>query len=280
MITINLYSPDLYDENISFPTTWNDLHPEELYFIAKTLLTQTEENKAETRAKVVKYILERRVKKGKINLKVDTLSLLNPENIVIDMFPLVDFIFNENELTNLPETVTLSMRKYYSQPFEEITCGEFEDCEALSSLFALEPAPEKLSKLAAILLRPKTYFAGNKLTPYMVYRSRDDTYQLYPFEKFARRFLSLPPARLYAILIYYAGCRAQLPKYFPDLYDSGKKNGKPDPTIFTQTIHSGAGAKNGTRNQIRTTKLFEFLFECNQEAKKAKELQAEYDKMK
>jgi hypothetical protein len=274
VISINIYQPPNINADINIPTEWNDLEENELHFIAKTLLQQSDETANQSRGLILDYIISNRVTQSKIKLPVNFFLLLDPEQMVIQLYPQLDFIFEKNDRTNLPAAILWRGwgRPYFPQPFDEITCAEFEDCEVMTSQFAEDPSGEKLAHLAAILFRPKK-------SPYMKYHAADDTYITYKSEKKIKQFLKLKPEQLYSILIWYAGCRAQLPLYFPDIYDAGKTNGVPDPMVFTKSIHAGAGPKNGTRNQIRTTKLYEFLYECNQEAIKAKELQEEYDKM-
>jgi len=259
---------------ISFPNEWNDLAENELRFIAKVILNQTKENAIESRPLIIKFILSERTKK--IKLPVNFFNLLDPEEIVISLFPLLDFIVNKNDRTVSPSP--LSIRKGIGgdaicKPFDEITCGEYEDCEIAAARFAEEKDMKHLAEIAAILFRPK----GKE---YIRYNARADAYVTYPADKKAPQFLKLPPEQLYSIFIWYAGCRSQLSLYFPDVYEKGKKNGVADPMVFTNTIHAGAGPKNGSRNQIRRMKLYEFLYDCNQEAIKAKELAAEYEKMK
>lgn len=283
MVTINLYHPDrkicpAEPVEVSFPNEWNDLTENELRFIAKVILNQTKENAIESRPLIIKFILSERTKK--IKLPVNFFNLLDPEEIVISLFPLLDFIVNKNDRTVSPSP--LSIRKGIGgdaicKPFDEITCGEFEDCEIAAAKFADEKDYKHLAQIAAILFR-RSFFGWRR--EYIRYSWWRDRYITYNSEKRIKHFLTLPPEQLYSIFIWYAGCRSQLSLYFPDVYEKGKKNGVPDPMVFTNTIHAGAGPKNGSRNQIRRMKLYEFLYDCNQEAIKAKELAAEYEKMK
>lgn len=267
---------------IQFPNSWNDLTEKELHFIAKTLLDQTQENASQTRALIVRFLLLERTKK--IKLPVNYLNLIDPEEIVLQVFPLLDFIVEKNDRTNTPAPIG----KLICHPFDEITCGEFEDCEIAAAKFAEENDVKHLAQIAAILFRPASLFRlppspfgeGTGVREYIRYNSRTDSYLTYKSDRKIKHFLKLPPEELYSIFIWYAGCRSQLQFYFPDVYEKGKKNGHPDAMVFTNTIHAGAGPKNGSRNQIRRMKLYEFLYDCNQEAKKAKELAAEYEKMK
>ncbi len=70
---------------------------------------------------------------------------------------------------------------------------------------------------------------------------------------------------------------------FPDVFSAGGNDttmlDEPtDLSSFTRLIHSGAGAKNGTRTEIRATPVKEYLVDCQWAAEQAK--QAEQDAKK
>lgn len=264
MTSIQLYQPPKINLQVNFPSSWDELNEKELFFIAKILLEQTEQNANETRALILKYIIFERAK-DKVKLPPHWITLVDAEDFVINVYPLLDFIFEKNDRTISPKINGTTCA------FENITCGEFEDCELAAFRFAEKPGQTPLAEIAAILFR------ADKV-PYMQYNSRTDGYLTYQAEKKVKHFLKLKPCELYAMFIWYAGSKNKLPLIFPDLYNGGKK-GEPDPMVFTNTIHAGAGPKNGSRNQIRCMKLYEFLYDCNQESKKAAELEAEYAKM-
>lgn len=291
MISINLYQPIKLDLTLEFPTTWNELYPAEVLFISKTLLEQNEVNAAHTRPKLLKHFIEFRAGLIKEKLPKDWITLLDHEQAVIDGYPMLDFIFNENDLTRLPEPILfhgiLSFgEKYYPQPFDRITCGEFEDADIKAREFMIEPSAELLAGLAAILFRPlKNTIAipsvthrekQGELIPYMKYNFQTDTYFHYKPELKENKFRSLLPEKLYAIYIWYAGCRSQLPLLFPSVFDG--EAGQSDILAFTNCIHSGAGPKNGTREQIRVMKLYEFMYDMEQEAIKAIDIKEEYER--
>jgi hypothetical protein len=204
------------------------------------------------------------------------MTVVDAEDMVINGYPLLDFIFNENELTNVPApiklTYRLSSQTLYPVTFDQLTCGEFEDCEIKSFEFQQSPSGELLAGIAAILFRPKI---KDEIEPYMKFHQRTNSYYTYKAEKKASRLQKLKPEGLYSIYVWYVGCRNQLPKMFPDVY-AGGDSAEPDMMAFTACIHSGAGVKNGSREKIRTTKLYEFMYEMNQEAIKAKQLEEEY----
>lgn len=265
MISVNIYQPRKINLDITIPSEWNDLTEPELHFIAKTLL-EVDNVENEVRPKILKFLLESRIP----HELLFQLSLISDK--LIDLLPCLDFIFKKTDLTNLPAPIRFGIKKYMPVSFDAITCGEYEDCEVVVSDFETEPSADQLARLAAILFRP----AG---VPYMKFRAANNSYAVYNSSKKEKLFKKLKPGHLYSILIWYISCRSMLPRFFNELYRGGKSS-KNSKRVFTDTIHAGAGPKNGTRDQIRCTKLYEFLYDCNQEAIKARELQEEYDKIK
>jgi len=208
--------------------------------------------------------------------------VVDAEDMVKDGYPLIDFIFTKNELTNLPAPITLPLlwrgvgvRHFYPIPFEDMTCGEFEDCEIFINKFFETPGSDPLASLAAILFRPREKGAT---VPYMVYNFKTAQYTIYKAAAAKKYFVKLKPEVLYSIFVWYTGCRAQLTLMFPTVY-AGSDEGPTDPLAFTNCIHSGAGPKNGSRMQIRVMKVFEFMYDMEQEAIKAEQLREEYERI-
>jgi hypothetical protein len=80
-------------------------------------------------------------------------------------------------------------------------------------------------------------------------------------EAYSKYFATLAQEQLYVMYLWFAGCVATLPLLFPNVYEgNGGTADEPDPMAFTKCIHTGAGNKNGTRQQIRMMPLEEFLF--------------------
>jgi len=295
VIPINLYQPRQLDFTVEFPTAWNELEQKEIIFIAKCLLT--EPDPAAVRALLLKFIIENRVAAGtpgvrprlkesrNPELPEGWFLYLDPEQIVIDCYPLLDFIFKENNLTNTPGPLTFKKVIYYPQPFTKITCAEYEDCEVKANQFSSKKVPDKdlLAEIAAILFRPASGDArGEACEPehYTLFNSRTNYYYTYQSGKKVKYFKTLSLEELYGIFIWYACSRAQLPLDFPTVYEGGKEGSEPDIMAFTKCIHSGAGPKNGTRQQIRIMELYEFMLDMEQEAIHAKEMEAEIERMK
>ncbi|HVX00701.1 MAG TPA: hypothetical protein VHA52_09755, partial [Candidatus Babeliaceae bacterium] len=247
-----------------------------IIFISKTLILQNEANFKQTRPRLLKYIVESRAKAAGKKLPKTWMTVVDKEQMVIDGYPLLDFVFKENDLTKIPEPVVLRGKTFYPVTFDNITCGEFEDAEIISNNFFKEPSDKLLASLTSILFRPKK---KGIIMPYMTFNFRASSFKVYDHSKVQRRFLKLTPGHLYSIYIWYLGCRKQLTEIFPSVY-SGGVEAPSDPLAFTNCIHAGAGPKNGNRSQIRAMKLYEFMYDMEQEAIKAIELKQEYERLR
>jgi hypothetical protein len=276
MIKINLHKSNELDVEILFPETWNELHENEVLDIAKQILNSNE-NTMQTKAALLLSFIDARAKQQKIKLPKQWKNLLDLENLVIDGLPLLDFVFGENNLTKPPQhCLQLQGTRTYEvyapdKGFESITNGEFETAEVYFNQFVNNPSTNNLAHLAAILWKPK-------YTKFYT-KNNDGTLEQYNYENWVKLFSKLETYRLYSIFIWYVGCRNQLPKIFPVVHEpSDESTETSNPTMaFTNCIHAGAGVKNGTRDNIRLMKLFEFMYDMEQEAIKAKELKKQYE---
>jgi hypothetical protein len=281
MIEINLYAPrqSQLQHSIPFMIDWNELTVDELMQVCKHQLINVK-NQIISKAALLIYIIRNRAKLQKQKLPNHFEQMIDAEDISINGYPLLDFIYEENRLyrqlikrINLPVNLfgfKLPFRGWGlygpQSGFDNLTCGEFEDAEMFFNKFHEEPGIESLAYLAAILWRPKN-------TPYIRFHAKTRKYKTYNAEKRVKQFLKLPPWQLYACFVWYAGCRSLLPKAFPAVYEPD--NDAPDiqsVNPFTDCIHSAAGPKNGTRNEVRMTPVKELFYEMNLEALKAKEL--------
>ena len=289
VVELNLYQPGVVNASVPFPSEWNELSLKELHHVAKTIISDFK-NPYDANAFLFLKLLASRVN-GKVKLlnnkKLTNIeNLLDAEQVVIDGLPAMEFIFKGNTLTKQPYP-TLNIRcgflkhrliKYQGPDdnFNTLTCGEFEDAEIFFNQFKYEPTQQSLAHLASILYRPAA-------ASYLKLDVKTGQYVEYDSEKPLRFFKKVPAWKLYAIFLWYAGCRDQLPKLFPNCFGGtmpDENNGEIDFMIFTKCIHAGAGAKNGTRNDIRRTKLKEFFMEMELEKLAAIETQKQHDAAK
>jgi hypothetical protein len=274
MLQIQLHKPNELDVQLELPEKWNELLAAQVLHIAKLFITIS--NPAQLKASILLYLIESNAKLQKIKLPKKWKDFIDPEQFFLEGSNLLNFLFEENKLTNLPEeTLTVwGTRPYVVQGpingFGKITCGEFEDCETNYLKFVKSTDTEKpdysfLANIAAILYRQKN-------TPY--YQKQKEVFNQYDWKRWQPMFLKLEPHRLYAIFIWYTGNKFLLPKLFPTMHEPDEESDQTQPDVFsfTKCIHAGAGPKNGSREQIRLMSLYEFLFDMEQEAIKAKEL--------
>lgn len=272
-MNINLFKANKFDIEIPFPESWNDLLPEEIEAVAEAFLSCN--HVMEIRGKVLIQIIANRVLVHKKKVPKKWMEEIDPEQFFLEGASLLDFIFHENTLTKTPfyKLNLVGAREYTvygpEKGFESLSCGELEDCEYFFHEFEENKKMESLAMLAAILWREKV---NNKRAPYQVLKA-GETIEKYPAERWSTMFKRLSPAKLFAIYIWYKGCKFQLPTIFHELHSGGDGSSDSGRLSFTNCIHAGAGEKNGTRNQIRVMSLYEFMYDMELQAKQQKELE-------
>lgn len=271
MIEIRLYKPKSVDLTIQFPTTWNECKLPELKIIAGALFLQRY-TQPQLLIELIKCSIVNSypsMRKSEIN---QILLSLDVEDLAMNFQQLISFINESVELT--VQVIPLMAGMYAPKGnFDDITCGEFEDADYYFSLIQTgikEETPENpntevlknLIDFITVLWRKQI---DEKRISYVDYEARQDDKD---------RVATLLPELLFVCLLWYMGCKAQLPLMFKMVYAQGIANnepgstGEPDPMAITRLIHHGAGPKNGTREDIRRMKLKEFLFDLQLEAEK------------
>jgi hypothetical protein len=277
MTTIDLHKPGQFLKQILFATAWNDLELPELMAIAKEFISPYTEDPKTGKVNIFMALLAYRIRQAGHKLGKGWQAMLNIDDASTAGLDAINFIYKENSLTKqlLPVIrvglITKTTLYGPADGFDSLTCAEYEDAEVFANKFTEDPKMEYLHTLTAILWR----MPG---TTYM--KVKDGIAQVYQPERWIKLFAKLPPEKLFAIYLWYTGCRNQLPIYFPNVFAGGNSNSKepPDMMAFTKCIHAGAGDKNGTRQQIRMMNLKEYLFEMDMQAKAAKEMEKEMNK--
>lgn len=283
VVELNLYQPGKVNETVLFPSEWNDLQLPELHLVAKSILSNITDP-AQAAAALFLELLKMRCGKKVKNIQ----QRLDAEDAVINGMQALDFLYKQNNLTKQPyPLLNVPNRMIPCKPFRmdgpadefnSITCGEFEDTEFYFNQFRQYPEAKWLASLAAILYRPK-------YVHYMQYDAKTASYNTYDSERMFHHFMKLKPWQLYSIFLWYAGCREQLPKIFPNCFTgSGQQIGdevkEVDPMLFTKIIHAGAGVENGSRKDIRVMLLKEFFMDIELKNIANNELKAQYDNIK
>jgi hypothetical protein len=272
--SITLYQNNVIDVTFTFPSSWLDLTSKELLKVCEILLIQFP-TVQQQKYNILCELIKTRCSVEKIKLPYGWQKLINNEDIVLQGFDAVDFIYNTNDLTELCLT-KIKIGKFVTTTvvppkpsFEGLQVAQFEEAETHFNQFIKNPNYDDLAALAAILwIRENAVYAQIK----------GDKYLPYNYEYFVPKFLKLKPSFLYAIYTWYSACRKTLPDMFPDLYNpaltkSSLKSSEPDLQVFTKSIHAAAGPKNGTRDKVRCTPLLELLFDLNLEAANYLEMQ-------
>lgn len=263
--------PNYVDVTLDLPGCWNDCDRTELEAIARQLLTG-HDSKELFQTVILLFLIRHRAQLAGITLSTEFFERINWEDLVLQQGEALGWIHAESTLTNNPYPAFahgfLPWQKLQgpADDFNDLTVGEFEDCEVFSIRFSKEKDTGHLAMIAAILYRPSL-------------KKKRQLYNPDNAESRKAFFAKLPFHQLFLVYTWYCSCRTRLPKYFPHVFD-GSGKGAPDITAFTKCIHAGAGPRNGTRTDIRKTPLKEYLLDLDLQAKAAKEMEAELKKQK
>lgn len=260
MLSITVYEPRGTEWQVPFPENWDEFTPDELRQIGTALAVNADI------ALLATVLLEHRLAVSGVKNPQKTIRRIVVEDLVLEFLPHIEKLLSKVDRTVNPFPVLKNWWHTLQGPadnFRSLTCGEFEDCEVFFQSYCENQDIEHLRMIATILWRPTR---GGRIVPY----------KGYDVERGKSFFREGQGPNLHAIYLWYSGCRQQLPAIFETLYNSGETLGEtPDLTAFTNLIHAGAGPRNGTREQIRSMKLYEYLYDCELQARDAKRLQEE-----
>lgn len=238
--------------NLTIPTQWNDLTTRQLKKIA--VLFQQELKPLLLDYKLLYVLLNVRwwqiVKYRKFLIAVKNIHFK-------DLKEQYKWVYNQTELT----TFIPVLKKQFHAPSDRLsnfTVDEFAHTEDLFLGWYKTKNIEYLHYLTAVL-----------------YRENDKKEKRLPFEKAelekrAKYFSVLPKSTLLAIALSYQGCRTYITKQFPVIFPKStatKTSKLPSNSGFGKIILHFAGGKFGTYNETRTTNLYTFLSEFEEQLK-------------
>lgn len=258
MLNIELFDQKNLRKVVSLPSSWNEFTLKELKIISDCLL------KNKSKQEMIISILKKRAKTQKIRLPRNWIYKLSVEDCVKELLPIAEIWLEKNQLTKQPFPKIGSLFGP-DDFFDNITCGEFEDTDIYFVLFSINKDSVNLQKLAQTLWRPLN---ENRK------RIAFENYQLPRLSSFSRLKSAIT---LHIIYLWYSGCRLSIMELFPEIFLRGipDENNEPEVGAFTKLIHSGAGERNGNREEIRAMPLKEFLFDCQLQIQAKEAMEAE-----
>lgn len=254
MIEINLYKPDVVDIKVPFPTTWNELTLDELEFIGPHVLTEKEVHWEIIFLEILRLRLARITPKCNAILKK-----MDPEQLFVLGLPLIEFIKDENTLTNFPyeELQGIDIPK---KDFNSMQVVMYENAVIFSHKWRESTETKDFMDFIKAIMNPYQYRERFIL-------SAEGLYNRYKSRKANKAIDKLSNTQLRVIFLWYIGCENRLPLLFPRIYEGGS-SGKGSKSNFTKCIHQAATSGNYKRSGIRQLLLKELLFdiECALEA--------------
>lgn len=245
-------------KEFGIPGEWNELTEKELRYC----ISHTGDEYAQV--KIFMFLLKSSVSREKKWLGGNWQSRVNKDQAAIAAIDATAYLFEKNTLTKQHFKEIKVYGKKLTGPqdeFKDLTCGQMELVYPLLERFRQSFDAKYLVEMCSYLFKigkhPVNENTGRKI---------------YPFVE------RLPQDILMCMYCWFSGCMNQLPVYFTDLYDADGEagSGSFDFMAFANLIHSGAGPKNGSREDIRRMPLLEFLYVMDMDLKYAKELEKKY----
>lgn len=267
MINVRLYKPNEIDVEFTFPENWNDCTVPQLEAIADCILLQ-KISRHDLLKQMFRLCLKQQYPKYAMGKIEYILALIDIEDLAMHYMQLTNFMFDSIELTKQPYPVLLNLHGPKSA-FENLTCGEYEDAEALFVQINEQLKAHSLARRSAQFATENSKLLGQFMD--ILWRPAEDDQQRVPYQNYKPNLGMIvgTDSQRMVCLLWYMGCKAQLPLMFPMVFNQNADgDGKPDAMATTKLIHHGAGPKNGTRADIRNMLLFEFLFDLQLEAEK------------
>lgn len=240
MTTLELHQPNKINLKVNFPSKWEELSMDELKIVARSFFYNTIEP-----SELFIALLSHRLSTQHPKINVPrTITMLNIDDVAMEYSALISFLKQKINLLDFPQPI-----QGFTMPspgFEEITVGEFERADLHFNLWLQNNATQLPEFFKAFLNTEKLASIDEILVSALV----------------------------------FIGCKNQLSILFPVLFptqetpepdeedDDFEEEPTPtkykpyDPRALVNLIHEKAGPINGTRNEIRATKLVEFLYEC------------------
>jgi len=229
-------------------SNWNELSLKQLLYVAPRIILQKESD--DLKKELVWYF---------INIKDKHLMLMNRSQLE-GLFPAVEWLFKDVNLTiNLIPVLNLKTRKYFgpSDELKNISAAEFAFSDKFMNEFLKKRDEAQLNLLIATLYRPQ--FKGvKKDSPYYKGDIREP-FNENTIDQRADLFSNLSLNYRLAILAFYLGCRSNISKQFPDIFNAQKKS-KNKKTGWLGFFYELSGDKLGNYHAVANMNLFELLF--------------------
>lgn len=233
----------------TIPKSWNELSDSQFKQLAKLLLS--EKKGLHFDLKCLRILLNIRwYQVGKRLKLVYVLSQIPLKELKKDY----EYIYTAND-----RTIFLEKLNGFFAPLNKLTnltVDEFSVADDLHIKWRETGKKEYLIYLAAVLYsetkQPRTYFDKNNLPDKI------------------KHFQKLSIEELHSVELAYFGCKANLVKRYPYAFPKGTKKVTNSKYGFSKVILQMAGGKFGNHEQTKSTNIYTFLEEFNENLKNAK----------
>jgi hypothetical protein len=209
------------------PTEWNELSRKQLLKCMRWLFGVKD-----------KYIKQRLLLQNLLQLPTMVFEALTPEQVALDLMPLISFLTEKNTLTKqLLPVARLSFRGFFKRLYgpkdklRNLTFAEFIFADSYFIYYCKTGQEELLHKMIAVLYRERRYL--HELRSFFGFDSGDirTPFNEHLVGKRAGKVALLPDEVKLAILTWYRGCREALEAEYG--------------YVFSQESDSRSGGRSG-----------------------------------
>ena len=228
------------------PTTWNELSEKQLIQVAGLLNSQ------------LSSPYEFRIKAVQILAKLNLMQVFALGELLVDLYPFVEFLEKEIELTsNRIESIKAKRQRFFGPigNFETLTAGEWTEADEAYMDYSSNQNSDALNRLMAILYRDRqkgmwkgsSKWAGDYRIPYMeaTVNTRIEAMQ------------RVPIGTKLAVLLWWKGCRREWEQVFERVFKD--KSEGPESFGWAETVLKLSGSEFGSEKETRTTPMYKLM---------------------
>lgn len=232
---------------VNLPATWNELTKDQLVPLAGLLHSK------------FASVYEFRIKALMALTKLNLIQMLALGDRIIDLYPFIEFLEAENELTqNKIESVTIGRwRKHILfgpiGNFETLTADEWTEADDAYLEFKREFTEGSLDRFMAILFRNPAPDAHQIKRDFRVpYSEGSEKYRLPLIQK-------VPRNTKLAVILWWTGCRREWESVFERVF-SAKGEG-PESFGWQETILKLSGTVFGDHQDTQSTYMYKLMLQ-------------------
>ncbi|UOR06748.1 hypothetical protein MUN82_06515 [Hymenobacter aerilatus] len=184
--------------------------------------------------------------------------LRRPAVQMVQLYPLTDFLFDEEQYlteqllpeVRVPVQHVSQWRARWVGPrssFRNLLFGEFIFADTYFRLYATRQSAEALDLLVATLYRPMVPGLGPRHPQWQ--GDRREPFNEHRTEYYVKHLRTIPDAEKLAIYTWYRGCRQQLEREFPEVFEAAETTANAQASDWGRVLRKLSGGAFGPLEQ-------------------------------